>query len=110
LHGPAALGACAGRRIGEFLAKFELVIAILTLILINRHCYIPPFCAVLHYLFVSPFTIKIMLPICQYMSAAICKTDVVHLPPRMHSDPVVNRVDPTSASWIPPLFANIIKI
>jgi hypothetical protein len=48
LHGSAALGALAGRWIGEFLAKLELVIAILTLILINRHFYIPPFCAVLH--------------------------------------------------------------
>jgi hypothetical protein len=65
LHGPAALGALAGRWIGEFLAKLELMIAMLTLILINRHFYIPPFCAVLHYLFVSLFNIEIMLTVCQ---------------------------------------------
>lgn len=53
LHRSAALGALADRWIGEFLAKFELVIAMLTLILINRHFYIPPFCTVLHNLHIQ---------------------------------------------------------
>jgi hypothetical protein len=73
LHGSAALGALAGRWIREFLAKLELVIALLTLILINRHLYIPPFCVVLHNRSVSLFNIKIMLPVCQYMSTATRK-------------------------------------
>lgn len=67
LHGSAAFGALAGRWIGEFLAKLELVITVLTLILINRHFYIPPFCAVLHNLSVTMFNIIILLPVCQYM-------------------------------------------
>jgi hypothetical protein len=73
LHGSAALWALTGHWIGEFLAKLELVIAILTLILINRHFYIPPFFAVLHNLSVSTFNIKIMLPVCQYLRTATRK-------------------------------------
>jgi hypothetical protein len=73
LHASAALGALVGRWIGEFLAKLELVVTVLTFILINRHFYIPPFCAVLHNLSHSTFNINSMTPVCQYLRAATRK-------------------------------------